>query len=67
MTKFTQLIRFGDNTRYHKKRVMDFISRLDITEKIEYKITIEKYKENKTSEIRPPIPCFSPGNRRYYK
>jgi len=50
MSKFTQLIRFGDYTQNQKTRVIDFISSLIIDEKKEYKITIEQYKENKTSE-----------------
>jgi len=50
MSKFTQLIRFGEYTQNQKTRVIDFISNLAIEEKKEYKITIEKYKENKTLE-----------------
>jgi len=50
MNKFTQLIRFGECTQNQKTRVIDFISSLIIEEKKEYKITIEKYKENKSLE-----------------
>ena len=50
MSKFTQLIRFGEHTQNQKTRVIDFISNLIIEDKKEYKITIEKYKQNKTLE-----------------
>jgi len=48
--KQTQLIRFGDYTDIQKSRVTEFILNLCIDQKNEYKITVEKYKENKTSE-----------------
>jgi len=50
MSKFTQLIRFGEYTQNQKTRVIDFISSLIIDQKKEYEITIKPYKENKTKE-----------------
>jgi len=50
MSKFTQLIRFGEYTQNQKTRVTDFISSLIIDQKKEYEITIKPYKQNKTLE-----------------
>ena len=48
VNSFTQLIRFGDYSDNHKKRIIDFIDNLLISDKKEYAVSVKPYKENKT-------------------
>ena len=48
MNSFTQLIRFGDYSDNHKKRIIDFIDNLLISDKVEYAVSVKPYKASKT-------------------
>ena len=47
-----QLIRFGPHTDYQKGVVINFVSKLDITENKEYEVTVKPYKLSKSDEQR---------------